>query len=91
MKHITTGKRWLFEIKAVRAIRVDEYGKPFDATVRLEIVDGELHFEGLLAQDFTKSDWSEIESHIKGELGFSEYFYSRFKNGKRKKIKKVIR
>ena len=87
----TSEKRWLFEIKVVRAIRTEKFGEPFDAEVFLNVVNGQLHIEGLLSkEDLKRVDLFEVEQEIK-RMGFDHYYYSRFKFGKRVLMKKRIR
>lgn len=92
MTDITTNtKRWLFEIKAVRAIRAESYGKPFDAELFMTVTNGQLHIEGLLSKDACMLiDLAEVEQEIK-RMGFDHYYYSRFKNGERRLLKKRIK
>ncbi len=92
MSHITASENWLFEIKEVRAIKTDAYGKPYSAIADITIVDGDVHVEGLLSKHKNggRRDLKEIENYIK-KLGFKEYFYTRYKNGlKIKKKKKLV-
>ena len=91
MNHITASENWLFEIKVVRAIRTNEYGKPYAGIASITIVDGEVHVEGLMLINKNKSDIKEIEQHIKYQLGFNEYYFSRYKNGEKRIIKRVIK
>jgi hypothetical protein len=91
MKHITTGENWLFEIKEVRAIKADEYGKPYSATATLRIVNSVAYVENLLSKKpFTKADLEELERYMLS-IGFTEYFYISFINGKQREIQKEIR
>lgn len=92
MSHITASENWLFEVKEVRAIKAKSYGERYTANVRLVIVNGELSIEGMLVKEGVKlklSDIKEIEHQIK-EIGFNEYFYIRYKNGEKIKVKKSI-
>lgn len=90
MKHITVIGEWLFEIKEVRAIRVKEYGRPYDAIANVKIVDGEARIEGVLSQDlWTKEDTLTIEDYLR-LCEFDSYVYSRFKQGRRVFTKKEL-
>lgn len=90
MNHVTTGGNWLFEIKVVRAIKCNKYGDAYSAAATINIVDGEAHVEGLISKDeLSAIDNIELERYIK-ELGFSYYVYSRYKNGKKRIIRKAI-
>jgi hypothetical protein len=87
----TSEKCWLFEVKVVRAIRTEKFGEPFDAEVFLNVVNGQLHIEGLLSkEDLKRDDLLEVEQEIK-RRGFDHYYYSRFKHGQRRLIKKRIK
>jgi len=89
--HITTGENWLFEIKEVRATKTKAYGKPYTANVTLKIVLGDLYVESALSvEEITRKDWIEIEQHI-SELGFSEYWFCRYKNNEKFKVERVIK
>jgi hypothetical protein len=66
MKHISVSKNWLFEIKAVRAIKTKKFGDAYSAIANISIVDGEVHVEGLLSRDkFTREDIEEIRAFVK--------------------------
>ena len=83
MKHITASENWLFEIKAVRAIKAKKYGDAYSAIANISIVDGEVHIEGLLSRDkFTREDIEEIRAFIKS-LGFDECVCSHYVDGER--------
>jgi len=87
----TSKKRWLFEVKVVRAIRAVKFGDPFDAEVFLTVVNGQLHIEGLLSKDeLTHIDLIDVEKQIKA-MGFDHYHYSRFKHKQRVLMKKRIK
>lgn len=84
----------MFEIKEVRAIKAKNYGDAYIGIADLVIVNGELSVEGLLFKENevgTIADMREIEYYITTALGFNEYFYIRYKNGEKKKIKKVVK
>ena len=94
MKHVTAIINWLFEVKEVRGMRVSKYGQPYSAIIRLIIVNGELSLDGLLFKANEKgtiADMREIEYFITEKLGFNEYSYIRYKNGKKTKKTKVIK
>jgi hypothetical protein len=92
MTDLTTSKnRWLFEEKVVRAIRAESYGSPYDAQVFINIVNGQAHVETMLSKcELTRADFREIERELK-RRGFEYYYYSRFKHGQRRLIKKRIK
>ena len=91
MERVKTIGQWMFEIKQIRAIKTPEYGQPFTANALITIVDGEVHIEGLLSKDdCSLIDLTEIEQELL-KMGFKHYRYSRFKNGKRRLVKKRIK
>ena len=51
---------WIFEIKSVRAIRVDSYGKPYSAIANFNLNGGNAYIDGLMTRehdDFTRNDY----------------------------------
>lgn len=51
---------WYFEVKSVKAIRVDEYGEPYTAVANCSFNGDSMYVDGLLAKDnheFSKSDY----------------------------------
>ncbi len=83
---------WLFEVKQIKAIRVNEDGDPYNGIATINIVNDEIHIEGLLMKDGVsdKSDIEDIKEFISG-LGFDEYHYTRYnKNKQKRKLKKEI-
>ena len=91
MQHITTGESWLFELKEVRAIRTDEYGKPYDGICTLKITNGRVEIEGYLSKSgHARKDIDELERFIKS-LGFTQYTYYRYQNGESKPFVKEIK
>lgn len=90
MSHITASDNWLFEIKAVRAIKCQQYGNSYSAIATISIVDGEAHVEGLLSKEgLNAKDSAEIETYLMS-IGFKSYQYSRYKNGEKTMVTKVI-
>jgi len=87
MSHLTLSENWVFEITAVRARKVKEFGKPYSAIATISYVDGEVHVEGLIARGkYSREDTKEIERFIKEFFSVNEYFTSHFKNGERVKV-----
>ena len=78
MRHITEVGKWQFEVKEVRAIRTDNYGDPFTATLTLKIVNGDVYIENLLTTTaITSQDFKEVENFILA-LGFDSYYFCRY-------------
>lgn len=92
MTHIIQTGKWLFEMKELRGMKVEEYGKPYSALTTIRIIDGELRVDGLISkQKLEKTDREELEKLVT-TLGFSAYTYSNFnEDGKQEIIKKVIK
>ncbi|WP_441002149.1 hypothetical protein [Pseudocolwellia agarivorans] len=42
---------WIFEIKSIRAIRVDTYGEPYSATANLCINSDSAYLDGVMTRD----------------------------------------
>lgn len=74
---------WIFKTTQISARKTKEYGTPYSGIAHITIVDGIPYIEGLLVMDeFTTEDYLEIREYLKG-LGFKEYIFSRYKNGKK--------
>lgn len=74
---------WYFEIKAVRALKVDEYGKPYQAIANCNINGNKMYVDGLLTkngEEFTKQDFLSIY-HFCQKIGIDVCTYHRFQNG----------
>lgn len=90
MSHITKSKTWLFEIKAVRAIKCQTYGDKYTASASISIVDGRLHIENLITQKpLVLQDRVELKDFVVS-LGFDCYYYSRFVDGVQQLIKQDV-
>ena len=92
INNISNDEEWFFEVKQIRAIKVKVYGQPYRALVYFNIVNKQLHLESLISFDgFTSEDFIALEDKVI-ELGFSEYYLNRERNGElvfeRKTIKK---
>jgi len=74
---------WYFELKAVRALKVDEYGKPYQAIANCNINGNKMYVDGLLTkngEEFTKQDFLSIY-HFCQKIGIDVCTYHRFQNG----------
>lgn len=72
---------WLFEVKSVRAIRVDSYGKPYDAIANLSFNGNNAYIDGLMTrenQDFSKADY-KVFCHLCQKLSIKQIQFDRFK------------
>ena len=75
---------WIFELKMVRALKVDEYGKPYSAIANCNINGDNMYVDGLLTKEedeFTKEDFMTFLKFSK-KLGLKGFSYHRYHNGK---------
>ena len=71
---------WCFELKAVRALKVDQYGKPYQAIANCNINGDKMYVDGLLNKDddeFTKKDFVDFCQFAK-KIGIDSVVYHRF-------------
>lgn len=81
-KHVQIGD-WIFELKMVRALKVSEYGKPYDAIANCNINGDSMYVDGLLTKDnkeFTREDFLTFHEFSQ-QLDLSQFSYHRFQNG----------
>lgn len=74
---------WFFELKAVRALKVDEYGKPYKAIANCNINGDKMYVDGLLTKDgeqFTKKDFLSFYQFCQ-KIGIDSCSYHRFQDG----------
>lgn len=89
-KHVKIGD-WIFEVKMVRALKVDEYGKPYSAIANCNINGDAMYIDGLLTQDednFTRDDFKSFNDFCY-QMGLKQCSYHRYQNGQ-SKTKDVI-
>jgi len=75
---------WLFELKSVRAVKVDEYGDPYNAIANCNINGNQMYIDGLLTknnEEFTKKDFASFYKFCQ-KMGIDECSYHRFQDGK---------
>jgi hypothetical protein len=73
---------WIFEIKAVRAIRVEEYGQPYSAIANININGDKAYIDGLMtdsAIEFDREDYESFKSYLQ-HLNISKVEFDRYKN-----------
>lgn len=81
-RYIQVGE-WVFEVKTVRALRVDEYGKPYSAIANCNLNGDTMYVDGLLTKDeqeFSKDDFLTFHKFCK-KMGLSSFSYHRYHNG----------
>lgn len=80
-KHIQVGD-WIFEIKAVRALKVEQYGQPYNAIANININGDSAYIDGLLVKDdqeFNRHDFKEIINFCR-DLNLGTVHFDRYKN-----------
>ncbi|OUR60266.1 hypothetical protein A9Q74_13675 [Colwellia sp. 39_35_sub15_T18] len=81
-KHVKIGE-WIFEVKMVRALKVEEYGQPYSAIANCNINGDAMYVDGLLAKKqktFTKEDFDAF-TQFGQLLDLKQISYHRYKNG----------
>jgi hypothetical protein len=81
-KHVQIGD-WIFEVKMVRALKVDEYGKPYSAIANCNINGDSMYVDGLLTQEgqsFTRNDFQSFND-LCYQMGLKQCSYHRYQNG----------
>lgn len=73
---------WIFEIKAVKALRVPSYGKPYTAIANISINGENAHVDGLMTKEehpFTRDDFDQIINFCR-DLDLGSVNFERYKN-----------
>lgn len=73
---------WIFEIKAVRALRVPSYGQPYTAIANISVNGENAYIDGLMTKEehpFTRSDFDQIINFCR-DLDLSTVNFERYKN-----------
>ena len=89
-KHVQIGD-WIFEVKMVRALKVDEYGQPYSAIANCNINGDAMYVDGLLTKEgenFTRDDF-KCFNDFGHQIGLKKFSYHRYQNGQ-SKTKDVI-
>ncbi|WP_019026833.1 hypothetical protein [Colwellia piezophila] len=74
--------RWIFEIKTVRAIRVDEYGQPYSGIANININGDKAYIDGLMTNsdcDFDREDFAAFKAYLQ-QLDITKAEFDRYKN-----------
>lgn len=74
---------WYFEVKMVKAIRVDEFGQPYSAVANCNINGDQMYVDGLMTKEdegFTKEDVNAFVKFCQ-KLGIDSVTYHRMKEG----------
>lgn len=73
---------WIFEVKSIRAIKVDSYGKPYNAIANLSFNGNNAYIDGLMTRDednFSKEDY-QVFKRLCQKLDIKQVQFDRFKN-----------
>lgn len=73
---------WIFELKMVRAIRVEEYGQPYSAIANINFNGDNAYVDGLMtnsAGELAKKDFNTLTEYFQ-RLGVKEIQFDRYKN-----------
>jgi hypothetical protein len=77
---------WCFELKMVRALKVDKYGEPYSAIANCNVNGDSMYIDGLLTkegQEFTKEDFMTFYKFTE-LLGLDNFSYHRYQDGESK-------
>lgn len=83
---------WIFEIKAIRALRVDNYGDPYSAIANINVNGDTAYLDGLMTREneaFTRHDFQTFKQFCQ-QLNIKEAHFERFKNNHLNSEKVVI-
>lgn len=75
-------ENWIFEVKSVRAIKVNEYGKPYHAIANFSFNGNDAYIDGLMTREgenFTKEDY-EVFRRLCQKFKVKKVQFDRFKN-----------
>lgn len=90
-KHVQIND-WIFEVKAVRALRVGKYGEPYSAITHININGDSAYLDGLITKKdeaFTRHDFETLKEFCR-QLEVTEANFDRFKNNQLKSEKVII-
>ncbi|TDF35499.1 hypothetical protein EYS14_18955 [Alteromonadaceae bacterium M269] len=76
---------WIFEIKAVRALKVPKYGEPYKAISNLSVMGESMYIDGQMAREddkFTRKDFSTFYKFCQ-TLGMKTAHFDRIQDGER--------
>ncbi|MDO6685599.1 MULTISPECIES: hypothetical protein [unclassified Agarivorans] len=77
---------WIFEIKMVRAIRVSEYGQPYDACANINFNGTQAYIDSQLTRvdnAFSGKDFAAFVEFCQ-DMGITDATYDRYSQGKRR-------
>jgi hypothetical protein len=73
---------WIFEVKTVRSLRVDQYGKPYTAIANLTVNGDSAYLDGLLTRENEKFSRKDFQAFYKfcQQMQVKQGNFDRFKN-----------
>ena len=74
---------WFFEVKSIRALRVDSYGKPYNAIANVTLNGDAAYIDGLITredEEISRADFQTFYSLCQ-KLGMKHMQFDRFKDG----------
>ena len=80
--HFIQLENWIFEIKSIRAIRVESYGQPYDAIANIHLNGENAYIDGLMTranEEFSREDY-QVFHRMCQKLGLKQVQFDRFKN-----------
>lgn len=73
---------WIFEVKSVRAIKVNSYGKPYNAIANFSFNANNAYIDGLMTREgenFSKEDY-QVFMRLCQKFDIKQAQFDRFKN-----------
>lgn len=73
---------WIVEVKSVRAIKVNSYGKPYNAIANVSFNGDSAYIDGLMTREeesFNKEDY-QVFMRLCQKFGMKQMQFDRFKN-----------
>lgn len=83
---------WIFEVKSLRAIKVNEYGKPYSAIANINLNGDSVYIDGLLTREedeFSKDDYLAFKKVCKA-LGVSKVSFDRYKQDRLNQVEHPV-
>ena len=79
---------WIFEIKMVRAIKVNYYGQPYSAIANFNINGDTAYIDGLMTSNDESFNREDYQTFVKfcQQLGIKQAKFDRFKNQQLKSL-----
>jgi hypothetical protein len=76
---------WIFEIKAVRAIKVSNYGEPYSAISNLSVMGESMYIDGQMTREGEQFDRKDFQTFYNfcQQLDMKSAHFDRIKNGHR--------